>query len=141
MEGVREYNEELPVELWRVNGRLVVRALNEGGNNGTEVDLLDLVEWLRTELTGYEGLLIEAAEEIEILEAENARLRELHRVSFIQMLAILRQNGDRLEIYNSSFTDVDPLSDTIIHTGSDVNDSTVLERRAALEHDKGEPKP
>ena len=75
------------------------------------------------------------------MEAENARLRELHRVSFMQMLAVLRQCSDRLEIFNSSFSDIDPLSDTIVQYRSDANDSFVLERRAALEHDKGEPKP
>lgn len=48
MEGVREYGEAYPVELARCRktGRLVVRAYNEGGNNHTDVDLWDLIEWL-----------------------------------------------------------------------------------------------
>lgn len=47
LSGVREYCEEMAVELWRLeNGRLVVRAYNEAGHSGTEVDLLDLIEWL-----------------------------------------------------------------------------------------------
>jgi hypothetical protein len=44
LEGVREYVEGATVELWRhpKNGRLVVRAWNECGNNYTDVDLFDL---------------------------------------------------------------------------------------------------
>jgi hypothetical protein len=36
------------VELWRSDrvGRLVIRAFNEGGNNFTDIDLLDLIQWL-----------------------------------------------------------------------------------------------
>lgn len=81
----------------------------------------------------------DALKRVDEREMEIAHLRELRRVSFMQMLAILRQNGDRLEIYNSALSDVDPLFDTIIHSRSDANDSFVLERRAALNHQqKGE---
>jgi len=73
-----------------------------------------------------------AAARLDELERENAELRELRRVSFMQMLAVLRQCGDRLEIFNSSFSDIDPLSDTIVQYRRDANDSFVLERRAAL---------
>ena len=47
--GVREYGGGEPVELWRNDetGRLVIRAYNEGGYNCTDVDLLDLVDWLQ----------------------------------------------------------------------------------------------
>ena len=45
MEGVREYAEEFPVELRVSDGRIVVRAKNEGGHNVTEVDLFDLLAW------------------------------------------------------------------------------------------------
>jgi hypothetical protein len=46
---VREHNEGDPVELWfNRAGRIVVRAYNECHNNCTDVDLLDLSEWLRT---------------------------------------------------------------------------------------------
>ncbi len=48
--GVREHTEEYPVELVRraeTDGRLSVRARNEGGNNETLIDLWDLVDWLR----------------------------------------------------------------------------------------------
>jgi hypothetical protein len=49
---VRQYGviEPQPLELWRddESGRLVIRAYNEGGYSGTEVDLLDLIEWLST---------------------------------------------------------------------------------------------
>ena len=48
MEGVREYMEGFPVELWRheKTGRLVIRAQNEDHNNATDVDLWDLLGWL-----------------------------------------------------------------------------------------------
>lgn len=50
MAGVREHTERYPVDIHResITGRMTVRAWNEGGNNVTEVDLLDLIEWLRT---------------------------------------------------------------------------------------------
>lgn len=47
MEGVREYTEGCPVELTRSAARLVIKATNEGGNNVTEVDLLDLLDWIK----------------------------------------------------------------------------------------------
>jgi predicted type IV restriction endonuclease len=48
MNGVSEYCEEMAVRLAITdNGRWVVRALNEGGYNSTEVDLFELLEWLR----------------------------------------------------------------------------------------------
>jgi hypothetical protein len=50
MAGVREYAEDLGVELTRneSSGREVVKAYNEAGYNITEVDLLDLLGWLKT---------------------------------------------------------------------------------------------
>jgi hypothetical protein len=49
MEGVREYIEVEPVKLVYNNaGHLVVQAINEGGYNSTEVDLLQLIQWLKT---------------------------------------------------------------------------------------------
>ncbi len=52
---VREWNEEMPVELWinRAN-RLVLRAYNEAGHNSTEIDVFDLLAWLRRE-HGFAG--------------------------------------------------------------------------------------
>lgn len=48
MDGVREYVEEDPVELHlEDNGRLSVLASNEGGQNATAIDLLDLIEWVK----------------------------------------------------------------------------------------------
>lgn len=48
LDHVREYNEDFDVRLeTEANGRLVVVALNEGGHNGTRVDLVDLLDWLR----------------------------------------------------------------------------------------------
>jgi hypothetical protein len=47
MVGVREYGEGDNVELRRLeNGRLVIKATNEGGYNSTEVDLEDLLTWV-----------------------------------------------------------------------------------------------
>lgn len=49
MDGVREYNDELPVKCLFDNPtqRLCVVALNEAGHCSTWVDLLDLLAWLR----------------------------------------------------------------------------------------------
>lgn len=56
MQGVREHGEGYPVELW-VNeaGRVVVRAYNEGHQNITDVDLSDLMDWLRNGPKGAGG--------------------------------------------------------------------------------------
>ncbi|HUW08737.1 MAG TPA: hypothetical protein VM537_03365 [Anaerolineae bacterium] len=64
MEGVREYAEDFEVKLAEADGpthqyggaeqrdssgfpRAVIEATNEGGCNGTQVDLLDLIAWLK----------------------------------------------------------------------------------------------
>jgi hypothetical protein len=49
MQGVREYCEDMEVTLqMQYKGtRLVINARNEGGYNSTEVDLLDLLDWVR----------------------------------------------------------------------------------------------
>ena len=48
MHGVTEYAEGLDVRLQlEDNGRLIVSAYNEGGFNGTSIDLLELLVWLR----------------------------------------------------------------------------------------------
>ena len=46
MAGVREHSEQMEVELRRENERLVVTAFNEGGFKTTNVDLLELLDWL-----------------------------------------------------------------------------------------------
>ena len=44
--GVREWTEGASVEIWlNRGGRYVVRAYNECGNNCTDIDLLDLLDW------------------------------------------------------------------------------------------------
>jgi hypothetical protein len=49
LSGVREQNEHEPVELWlNESGRVVVRAFDECLNNYTDVDLADLLDWLRS---------------------------------------------------------------------------------------------
>lgn len=49
MVGVREHNEGDAVELWiDRSGRIVIRAYNECGNNCTNVDLRDLLDWLKS---------------------------------------------------------------------------------------------
>lgn len=51
MEGVREYMEGMPVKIrTNENGRLVISADNEAGHNRTDVDLLDLLDWVRCNL-------------------------------------------------------------------------------------------
>lgn len=59
MDDVREYAEGFAVKLVALpgstdkystvpqGGRLVVQALNEGGYNCTQVDLLDMIKWVR----------------------------------------------------------------------------------------------
>ena len=56
MSGVTEYCEEMPVVLCETRGlypskngagRLVIKALNECGHNSTEVDLVELLEWIK----------------------------------------------------------------------------------------------
>jgi hypothetical protein len=43
---IREYTEGYPVEIKRHdNGRLIIEALNEGGYNATQVDLLDVINY------------------------------------------------------------------------------------------------
>lgn len=55
---IREYAEEMKVTIadWQAidndskpigEKRLVITALNEGGYNGTDVDLIDVVEWVK----------------------------------------------------------------------------------------------
>jgi hypothetical protein len=63
MKGVREHSEgmdvlltetsglyeyDTPVEKWKGHGRLVIRAFNEAGFNNTQVDLLDIIVWIKT---------------------------------------------------------------------------------------------
>jgi hypothetical protein len=50
MAGVREYAEGMDVNLAVRDGRVVIDAWNEGGHNITEVDLADLIGWLRQHL-------------------------------------------------------------------------------------------
>ena len=47
MTGVREYAEKIDVGICDWDGRLTISAKNEGGHNGTYVDLLDLLEWVQ----------------------------------------------------------------------------------------------
>ncbi len=47
MDGVREYCESYPVRLMERDGRLCIEAENEGGYNSTEVDVLDVLAWVK----------------------------------------------------------------------------------------------
>lgn len=56
MDGVTEYCEGMPVHLlestkdpytFKLIDRWVIQAANEGGHNSTEVDLVDLLLWLK----------------------------------------------------------------------------------------------
>lgn len=54
---IREYSEGYPVEIEQITkhptielkgvGRWIIDAQNEGGHNGTEVDLLDVIDWVK----------------------------------------------------------------------------------------------
>lgn len=48
MLNVREYAEGLQVRLAVNGGRWTIYALNECGHNGTEIDLLDVIDWVKT---------------------------------------------------------------------------------------------
>lgn len=47
MEGVVEYTEGFPLELYVKNGIAVIAATNEGGHNGVEIDAVQLVDWIK----------------------------------------------------------------------------------------------
>lgn len=51
---VRGSEDGFPLLLWRddESGRLVVRAFNQGGFAGVDIDLIDLVEWLSATAPG-----------------------------------------------------------------------------------------
>ena len=49
LDGVRQYGDDGPPELWlNEDGRMVVVAFNEGGHCATQLDLYDLVEWVQS---------------------------------------------------------------------------------------------
>lgn len=49
MQGVVEYCEKDPVELWvNETGRFVIKATNECGNNCTDIDFLSLIDWMNS---------------------------------------------------------------------------------------------
>ena len=47
---IREYGEGYSVEIGRRNSRDVIRASNEGGFNCTEVDLIDVLKYVKKEM-------------------------------------------------------------------------------------------
>ena len=47
---IREYTEEMSVSVEDYEGRVVVKALNEGGYNYTLIDLLDLLSFVKREM-------------------------------------------------------------------------------------------
>ena len=47
---IREYEEEMDVEIERYCGRLVVKSYNEGGHNMTRTDLLDILRFVKNNL-------------------------------------------------------------------------------------------
>lgn len=59
LRGVREHQDGLGVELWRrSDGRVVVRCFNECGYSCTDLDLCDLLGWMKPEIIA--GVLGEA---------------------------------------------------------------------------------
>jgi len=48
---IREYVEEMPVNIIILQNRIVIEAFNEGGYNRVNIDLFDIVKWvLRPEI-------------------------------------------------------------------------------------------
>jgi len=47
---IREYAEEEEVIVTEHGDRLVVKSYNEGGYNCTEVDLLDIIDWVKANM-------------------------------------------------------------------------------------------
>ena len=47
MQGVKDYEEGMDVQLVYEKGRHVVLAMNEAGNCCTRVDLIKLLDWVR----------------------------------------------------------------------------------------------
>lgn len=48
LDGVRGGDEGFPVSLCMVDGRLVLRGVNEGGFGVVEIDFSDLLRWLES---------------------------------------------------------------------------------------------
>ena len=42
-----EYSRGVPEKEWCGNGRLAIKAFNEAGYNHTEVDLIELLTWIK----------------------------------------------------------------------------------------------
>jgi hypothetical protein len=63
MEGVREYGDGQAVELWLDGGtgRAVIRALNEGGYACTDIDFVDMLDWLAARVPGAVDLNVIAS--------------------------------------------------------------------------------
>ncbi len=79
MTGVVEYFENFPVYLSvnKENGRQVIVAFNEGGYNAVHLDLLDVVQWLKSQ-SGAEvvGLQLPIREYLEEFSVELSQERD-----------------------------------------------------------------
>lgn len=49
LHGVEEIGERAPVKIWRYNGKVVIRSYNCSKNEHTDVDLVSLIKWLKTD--------------------------------------------------------------------------------------------
>lgn len=47
MEHVREYSEGLPVDILKHKDRPIIVAANEGGYNSVQIDLIDVITWIK----------------------------------------------------------------------------------------------
>lgn len=65
LDGVREYAEEMPVELVMDSGRICVLARNESGYNCTVVDLFDLFAALGMETVTLPTIYPSASRHVE----------------------------------------------------------------------------
>jgi predicted ArsR family transcriptional regulator len=64
LDNVREWREEYPVSLMlhEDSNRVAIQAINAGGHDSVEVDLVDLLEWLYDQgfIPHYRGDMVEA---------------------------------------------------------------------------------
>lgn len=47
---IREYVEEYPVIVVKEQGRICLEAWNEGHNNCVRIDIVDVINWIKTNM-------------------------------------------------------------------------------------------
>lgn len=64
MNGVTEYTEKLPVEIYNLDNKFVIRATNECSNNEVLIDLGNVIEWINNNVTIERKITISTEETI-----------------------------------------------------------------------------